>query len=518
MKKLVSLILAVLMVMSLATTAFALQNETNGKVDTTGTITINGASKEYTYAIYKMLHLDTYDNDNGAYIYKVEDKWVAFFAAADEENGVEAGPGRAYVTIDDQGNVSWISGADVAEFAKVALKYAQDNEIAPEATSVETGFTATGYTFSGLTLGYYLVDTSMGALCGLNTTKPDAHISVKNGIPTIDKAVEEDSHVGTGTNPWGSTNTADIGQRVNFDVTINAQAGADNYVFHDDMDVGLSFIEDSVVVKYHDPNLTGAGATIDLVEGTDYTLRANPTECTIENVESDWDCTFEIVFAESFLETIKANDKIYISYAATLNDQAVIGEPGNHNSAVLEYGDGHRTEEDITSTYTYGFEIFKTDANMVPLVGAEFQLLNYDKQPMKVYLHEASGEYRVGTKALDGEIECDVITILHENGIARIDGLDNGTYYLRETKAPNGFTKLTEDVQFIISGSNLYADREDDNSISIGASVHVENNKGVTLPSTGAMGTAMFITFGMIVVLGAGVLLVTKKRMSMIQE
>ena len=518
MKKFISLLLAVLMVMSLATTAFALQDKTNGVVDTTGTITINGASEEYTYAVYKMLHLDTYDNDNGAYIYRVETKWEAFFAPADVENDVEAGPGRAYVNIDDQGNVSWIAGADVAEFAKVALQYARDNSIAAEATSVETAFTATGYTFTGLTLGYYLVDTSMGALCGLNTTKPEAHISVKNGIPTIDKAVEEDSHVGTGTNPWGSTNNADIGQRVNFDVTINAQAGAENYVYHDDMDAGLTFIADSVVVKYHDPNLTGAEATVDLVAGTHYTLHVNPAECSIEAVESDWNCTFEIEFHETFLETIKANDKIYISYAATLNDQAVVGEPGNHNSAILEYGDNHRTEEDITTTYTYGFEIFKTDANLVPLVGAEFQLLNYDKQPMKVYLHQASGEYRVGTKALAGEVECDVITVLNANGVARVDGLDNGTYYLRETKAPNGFTLLTEDVQFIISGSNLYADRDDNGAISVGAAVHVENNKGVTLPTTGAMGTAMFITFGTIVVLGAGVLLVTKKRMGMIQD
>ena len=499
MKKLISLLLALMMVLSLATTAFALEDETNGAVNTSGSITITGANSEYTYSIYKLLHLDTYDNTNGAYTYKVESKWATFFTTPEA---------LEYVTIDSvNGYVSWVTGKSAADFAKLALKYAQDNGITPEIAQNSGNFT-------GLTLGYYLVDTSMGALCGLSTTKPEAHISVKNGVPTVGKSVEEDSHVGTGTNPWGDSNTANIGQNVNFDVTIEAQAGAEKYIYHDDMDASLELDPTTVVVKHHNPSI---GTTTTLVKDTHYTLVINPATCSLEGVGSDWNCTFEVVFNQTFLDSLAKNDKIYINYTAKLTDQAVIGGSGNKNGAGVTYGDNHKTEFDYTTTYTYGFEIFKTDADLKPLTGAEFELLDYNKTPMKVYYNTTTKEYRVGTKALTGEEERSVITVENATGLARVKGLDNGTYYLRETKAPLGFTLLTDLIEFTISGSNLYADNTD-GVISVGASVHVENNKGLTLPETGATGTTMFIFFGMFVMLSTGVLLVTKKRMSMIEE
>ena len=117
----------------------------------------------------------------------------------------------------------------------------------------------------------------------------------------------------------------------------------------------------------------------------------------------------------------------------------------------------------------------------------------------------------------DEQEEGETVDILVKDGKVRVVGLDNGTYYLEETVPPNGYNALTSRQKFIISDANLDA-TFNDGIFSSGSGVHVVNKTGSMLPETGAMGTTMFITFGMFTVLAAGVLLVTKKRMSMIQE
>lgn len=500
MKKLISIAMILMLVLSCTVAAFAVQNVTNGEVVENGTITIAGANKDYDYALYKLLHLDTYDNANGAYTYKVEEKWAGFFATSEA---------LAYVSIDGSGYVSWVDGADVVQFAKDALAYAEANGIAPEADTDSANFSFNpngGGAFTGLSLGYYLVDTSMGSLCGLTTAKPDGFIAAKNGVPTIDKNVQEDSHVGTGTAEYGSSNTADIGQEVNFDITIYAQAGAENYVYHDMMDAGLDMKAGSIQVIHHYGNVTNT-----LTAGVDYIYVESPADCDLE----DWDCTFEIQFTKEFLDTVKSNDKIYIRYTAIVNDEAVIGGEGNQNAGDLTYGDNHKTTVDTTTTYTYGFEIYKTDADMKPLQGAEFKLLDENKEEITLAYDPTTDTYRRATRLVDEEVWCDnTIVVSNANGLAKVVGLDNGIYYLRETKAPDGFKILTTDKEFIISGNNLYADRADDGTISVGSAVHVENNKGVTLPETGGIGTLLFVVLGGGVALCTGVVLVTKKRMT----
>ena len=143
-----------------------------------------------------------------------------------------------------------MENADPVAFAKAALAYAKDptNSIvaeksanAPDATE---GSTTSTVTFEGLSLGYYLVDSSVGALCSLNTTAKEVEIQEKNGVPSVEKKVQEDSD-----DHWDKDNTADIGQTVNFQTTITAQAGAQNYVLHDKMDKGLTFNNDINVKK-----------------------------------------------------------------------------------------------------------------------------------------------------------------------------------------------------------------------------------------------------------------------------
>ena len=136
-------------------------------------------------------------------------------------------------------------------------------------------------------------------------------------------------------NRWDENNTADIGQTVNFQTTITAQAGAQNYVLHDKMDAGLTFGEvESVKV----------GETL-LALNTDYTVEKSPTD----------NCTFHITFTPTYCESIKDETTIIVTYSATLNENAVIAGEGNKNETWLKYGDTSETTHDTTTTKTYFF-------------------------------------------------------------------------------------------------------------------------------------------------------------------
>ena len=492
MKKLISMLLAIVMILSLAVTAFAAEGDETPE----GSITINGVSTENVYEIYKLLDLESYDTTAGAYSYKVNSAWTGFFA--------EGTGALAYMTVDNAGYVTWTAAENdetVAAFAKLALAYAEANGIAPVKSSRNEGdfvITGTSGVFSGLELGYYLIDSTMGALCGLTTTNPSASINAKNGAPTIDKQVQEDS-----TQQWGDENSADIGQTVNFRVTINVHAGAQNYVLHDKMSAGLTF----------DPASVSATLNGEAVDAANFTVVTDNT-CDAEN------CTFEIVFTNDFCDNLETNDKLIVFYSAMLNRNAVVAGDGNPNEAWLEFGEDHYTTHDTTTTKTYGIDIVKTDSQNLLIDGAEFRI--YDAEEggnlIAVVLMDDGVTYRrARADELEEQLNSEIVNIVVENGTARVVGLDNGTYYLEEVVAPQGYNKLTARQRFIIADGNL--DSVFNGEVySKGSGVHVVNKTGTMLPETGAAGTIMFITFGTFVVMATGVLLVTKKRMTMIQE
>lgn len=501
MKKVISLIVAVMMIMALiATPAFAAG---------TGSITIDNAIDGNVYSIYKILDLESY-NSAGAYSYKVNAAWTAFFATPEALN---------YVSIDDAGYVTWKTTDDdatVAAFAKLALKFAQDNGIAA-IKSAKTlaefdSLSGTSATFTGLELGYYLVDSSMGALCGLTTTAPNATITAKNAAPVVLKQVQEDSlSTEDGrTGGWESANTADIGQTVYYMVTVNVHAGAQNYVYHDKMDAGLTFGE--VTLVNHIIPGTGTNSA-----AGKYTVN---TSCTDG-------CTFEIVLNQDFCDELVVNDKIVIYYTATLNKDAVIAGEGNKNSAWLTFGDHpdpsveHTSNVSTVTTITHAADIVKTTSTNQLLDGAKFKL--YDAltggNEIPVVWDAANNVYRraITSGALaDDPADYTDIDISVDGGMARVEGLDNGKYYLEETVAPEGYNKLNIRSEFIIADANL------DASVSGGAYLHsgvqVINKTGSVLPTTGGIGTTLFVTLGGLAVLAAGVVLFAKKRMSQIAE
>ena len=465
-KRIASVLLALVMALSLITTAFA--------AGETGSITIDNAVVGKTYTIYRIFDLNSHNNDYTAINYKVSTKWAAFF-----QDGAK---GHDYVTIDDQGYVTWKASANQVAFAADAYAFAQAEHIADDGKKTADSSTVK---FENLTLGYYLVQSDLGVLCSLDTTMPDVTIKEKNSKPTVDKQVQENSN-----SNWGDTNDANIGDTVNFKTTINVVDGQPkNYVLHDKMSNGLTFDAGSVEVKIGDRTLT---------LGSDYTLIANPKD----------GCTFEIEFKENVL---KPNDVVIVTYSATLNEKAVIYPEPNTNETKLVYGEGSETTWDETKTFTYQFDLVKTKTDKTVLDGAEFKLYDAKTEGNEIALiDEGNGVYRVATaaeKAAEGFVSATI-----KAGKVTIKGLDSGTYYLEETKAPAGYNVLAERVEVKIDHANLTATVEGDTYVSGG--VQVINQTGAELPSTGGIGTTIFYVVGGLLVVAAGVLLVTRKRMS----
>lgn len=503
MKKIASLVLALVMVMTMAMPVFATNvDNVNAGDDVKGTITIDNAVVGQTYSIYQIFSLESYNKTNNTYAYKIVDAWKGFF------EGEEAGKG--FVEIDEQGYIEWKAAADanMVAFAKAALAYAQKNNISATASDTATSDVedaeTTTVVFEGLSLGYYLLDSTVGTLCSLNTTDNTVTIQDKNEKPTTDKKVEEDS-----TGNYGENNDANIGQTVNYQTTITAQEGAKNYILHDKM-TGLDFIEVT-------------GITLD---GVKVDAQNN---YTVETENLGDDCTFEVVFTQAFCDTLKAGSKIVVSYSAVVNEDAVIAGAGNPNETHLSYGDNNdnETETSETRTYTFGFDLVKITEGKVLLTGAEFELYGSEKGTDKIALIDKGNDvYRVAT---DEEKKADgFASAIIKAGKVTIEGLDGGTtYWLEETKAPDGYNKLEgrvkvelsekdvtvpNDASVTVNNNLTSATMNGNNYVENG--VAVENKTGSLLPSTGGIGTTIFYVIGGILVIGAGVLLITKKRMS----
>ena len=469
-RKLVSLLLAVVLTLGLTALGYA-EGET-------GSITINDAVVGQTYTIYQILDLESYNASANAYAYKATTAWNTFINS-DAIKGT-------YVEVDAQGYVTWKDGADAAAFAKAAQKYAKDNKIANQGTVTAT---TTKVSFTELDLGYYLVDTTLGTLCSLDTTNPNVVMEEKNEVPTNVKTVEEDS-----TGNYGEKNDADIGQTVNFRSTITAQAGAENYVFYDTMSAGLTYT-----------GVTGITLNGTTVDASNYTV---VTEGLTDG------CTFEVRFTQTFCDTLKANDQIVISYTATLNENAAIAGEGNANTSKLSYGDSSNTKytpDSQTKTYTWDVDVFKYTMNgetEKALADAKFTLSksNDGSNPIAL-VSEGNNVYRVAKTGETGTVT-EITT--DATGKFTIKGLDADTYYLTETAAPAGYNKLAGPVTIVI-GENGVVNGTTEAPQGVDE-VKVLNQSGAELPSTGGIGTTIFYVLGGVLAVAAVALLIAKRR------
>ncbi len=501
-KKIAAIMFAFMMVFTLSTNVKAEEG--------TGKIILDDIVEGQVYKVYQLFTLESYKSDidesgidKGPYSYKIDhnSKWWDYFTN---------NHGRFYVDtewIDD--NYSYIDIKESAktpekmrEFATNALVYAQDNRetIKPIRTSEKVTQGSTQITFDKLPLGYYLIESSTGKLCNLTTTNPTATIKEKNEVPTVQKHIDTDK----------TENYVNIGDSVNFTTTINLKEGSKNCVLYDEMSEGF---------KLNDI------ATIPLKPTFNKQVKVSTVSDELAEDEYDYekisDRSFKITFKNKFLNKINTEEYIFVQYTATLTGNANItyasNKKPNTNKTWLTYGDENVSSDiKITNTYTFGIPVFKYTGADKPLKDASFKLYKDDKVIDLIKVADVDGvpTYR---KFISGDNDRDKIDVINtnENGKFNITGCNLGTYYLEETKAPEGYNKLKDKIEVTITKDGV----DNDTFVKLlqggdeeTTQIKVLNKSGTLLPSTGGMGTTLIYLIGGALVLGSGFVLANKKR------
>ena len=444
--------------------------------ETTGTLTINGVKENQTYKLYKVLDLESFSGDN--YSYKVAEGWEKFFSTG--------GEGKKYISINENNYAEWNTNKDeatVRAFAQKALEYANSNTLTP-VKNITTTKGQNSIEETGLALGYYLLDSSVGTLCSLSSSQPNVTINEKNDVPSVDKTFDDGK----------TTNNASIGDVITFNTIVNVKQGAQGYVLHDTMSKGLK-LNQQLDDSNDKPVLVSKDNHQMLQYGTDF-------------VFSETTDGFTIKFSDDFLKQYE--DKEYtllVMYSATLTDAAVIGGKGNTNETYLKYGVNSESNHSTTKTYTFKITVFKYTGTDTPLSGAKFQLYTDEQCKNEVNVKLDGTDYLVGST----DTNKNVMTSPVSTGEFTIKGLKAGTYYLKEIKAPKGYNLLAKAIKVVITDDGQVQVKKTEGLTNVDR-VEVKNNSGTLLPSTGGAGTTMIYLVGALLVLGSGVVLASKRR------
>ena len=527
-KRLLCTLLALMLVLALAGTAFAAEKPG-------GTITVSGANKAETYRIYRIADL-SYGAATDAFSYTIAQGWEDFPAYTATIDGVEAAVSTYLLYDEVSGVITLKAGQDADTAGKMLAKLAHAFLKSKTGTDAP-GMAAEAITcgengevrWTGLPFGWYFVTTTTGAVCSLDTNHEDVSILEKNVANTTDKTQQEDQ-AGDYTD---ADNTAAVGDTVNYQVKLELHYGAENVVLHDKLSKGLTFHRDITIYQGE------VAADKVLAQAGNYTVNT-------ENLQDG--CTFEIAFNPAYLAQItEAGEILYVQYSAELNEDAVMkneetDSTRNQNEVQLSWGNAQKTTWDVVKTHTMQITIHKVDADAdapKPLANATFRLIRDfagfdptdttavpEEHLVTVVAERASVDsamdvYRVCTKGDAASGHAHVTSFgTDASGKINIQGLDAGTYYLEEMEAPAGYNKLKYPVKVVVSeaGTTYYGwdekDAEWTDGMDADGGVKIVNNTGTELPSTGGMGTTIFYVIGSVLVIGALVLLVVKKRMS----
>ena len=483
-----ALLLSLVMVLAMSVVAFATE-PSSPATSGTYTITINNSKTGHTYEAYQIF-TGTLSDDTLSDI-----QWG---------NGVNT-TGQTQLGNASIKAATLTTEALAAAFAKDVAPYLQNAN--------ESNYDNGAYTISGLQAGYYLVKDKDGSVTGEGDAYTEYIVKVvgnvttepKSDVSRVEKKVKDTNDSTGETSGWQDSADYDIGDSVPFQLKATLADNVSSYttykvVFHDTLSKGLTYNNDAKV--YIDGEETN-GFTVAPIVNADGT-----TTLTVS------------------CDDVKAlgagnNSVITVEYTAALNGNAVAGTAGNNNKVYLEYsnnpnksekGDNEtgNTPEDTVVVFTYKTIINKVDGQGNSLTGAEFTLEKYNNE----------------TSAWEAK----QVVKNDEGTTFTFSGLDDGKYRLTETKTPAGYNTI-DPIEFTISATHSETAAEPELSDLSGASIvegkisftknlqegslsaNVVNKAGSILPSTGGMGTTLLYIIGAILVVGAGVLLVARRRM-----
>lgn len=541
-KKLLALLLVAMMTVAMLPNALA---------ENAYRLTITNAQAGHTYKVYQIFTGNLSVSGTTKYLSEID------FGSGVTETGKSAllsFGGASYA--DAAALAKGLTADNVGDFAKLAATTAN---LGTETKAVSQ--TAAGdCIITDLAPGYYLVIDSYSDATGEKSDAlskymvqvvGDATVGSKHSFPTVEKKVKEnvktiaDSSYGDGYNDVADYN---IGDAVPFHLigTVPDMSGYDTYkyIFHDTLSDGLTAPADNTIKVYRSDDQIVDGSDVDVTAAFTKNVSGQQITVSIDNLKS--------------IENIAKGQYIIVEYTATLNTGAVIGLDGNPNTVYLEYsnkpnqsaaGDTDntgKTPQDRVIVFTYQLNTTKVDGQDTSkkLKDAKFVLLNADATKVaKISGGKFDGWQNLPAAGEGGVIAADswasdsVLTSAETTGLFSVTGLDAGTYKLREIAAPAGYNLLSQDVEVVITAgtennqswngtpgealktlavtaNGTAGTGNPDAGI---ASITIANNKGNTLPETGGIGTTVFYVLGSILVIGAVVLLVSKKRMNAIE-